>query len=88
MIRLHFEFTHTFKKSYEGLPQEIQVRTDKTLLLLEKNLQYPSLHVKKMEGTNDIYEWRISDNYRGTFQKIGNMVYLRKVGTHNILRNP
>lgn len=88
MFKLHFEFTYTFKDLYNKLPNDVQKKIDKTLLLLEKDLLHPSLRVKKMEGTKDIYEWRISDNYRGTFQKIGNTAYLRKVGTHNILKNP
>ena len=88
MLKLHFEFTYTFKKLYHRLPQDIQKRVDKTLLFLEKNPQHPSLQVKKMEGTKDIYEWRVSDSCRGTFQKIGNTACLRKVGTHDILQNP
>ncbi len=88
MRRLHLEYTDTFKRLYKKLPPEIQKRIDKTLLLLERNPGYPSLYFKKMEGTEDIYEWRVSDNYRGTLKKIGKTAYLRKVGTHNILRNP
>jgi mRNA-degrading endonuclease RelE of RelBE toxin-antitoxin system len=88
MFKIHFEFTDIFKKFYQKLPKNIQQKTDKTLLLLEQNPSHPSLKVKKMEGTQNIYEWRISDNYRGTFQKIGNMGYLRKVGTHDILKTP
>lgn len=76
---LHLEYTETFKKLYKKLPAEIQKKADKTLILLEQ---------KKMEGTEDVYEWRISDNYRGTLKKIGRIAYLRKIGTHNMLRNP
>lgn len=88
MQRLHFEFTHTFKRLYQKLPQDIQNRVDKTLILLGEDISHPSLRVKKMEGTDVIYEWRVSDNYRGTFQIIGNTAYLRKIGTHDIIRNP
>lgn len=88
MFELHIEFTHTFKKLYQNLSEDTQNKIDKSLYLISKNLSHPSLHLKKMEGTQDIYEWRISDNYRGTFQKIGNTAYLRKVGTHNILKRP
>jgi hypothetical protein len=41
-----------------------------------------------MGGQNDIFELRVSGYYRITYQQIGETVYLRKIGTHNILRNP
>ena len=88
MFKLHLEFASTFKKHYKKLPPNIQEKVDKTLLLLEQNPSHPSLHFKKMEGTKDIYEWRISDNYRGTLTKKNRIAYLRKIGTHDILRNP
>lgn len=88
MMKLHLEYTATFKKIYKHLPEEIQKRIDKTLLFLEQNPWHPSLHFKKIEGTENIYEWRVSDNYRGTFKKINGLAYLRKIGTHNILKNP
>lgn len=88
MTKLHIEYTATFKKLYKKLPGEIQKRVDKTLFLLEQNPGHPSLRFGKIEGTEDIYEWRVSDNYRGTLKKIDSLAYLRKVGTHNILKNP
>lgn len=88
MVKLHLEYTATFRKLYKKLPGEIQKKADKTLLFLEQNPGHPSLHFKKMEGTEDIYEWRISDNYRGTLKKTDSLAYLRKIGAHDILRNP
>lgn len=88
MQKLHLEFTPVFQRLYKKLSPDIQERVNKTILLLEENTKHPSLHFKKMEGTRNIYEWRISDNYRGTLTKVGKKAYLKKVGNHNMLRNP
>lgn len=88
MVKLHLEYTAAFKRLYRKLPLQIQEKVDKSLLFLEQNPSHRSLHFKKMDGTKDIYEWRVSVNYRGTLKKMGKTACLRKVGTHNILKSP
>ena len=85
---MHIEATNTFIRLYKKLPNELQVKTKKALDLLQSNPSHPSLCNKKMSGQRDIYEIRISSNYRITYQRINDTAYLRKVGTHNLLRNP
>ena len=80
--------TERFKKDFKRLPTEIQERAGKALELFVSNSRHPSLHVKKMEGAPDIWEMRVSDNYRITFQFVQEGVLLRRVGTHNVLRQP
>ena len=85
---MRLEATRTFTRLYRALPEEIQDRVDKTLELFEKNPSHPSLRHRKMAGQTDIYEISVTMNYRITYQKAGDAAYLRKVGTHNLLRNP
>ena len=85
---MHIEATETFIRLYKNLPEEVKRRTKKALRFLESNPTHPSLGHKKMVGQEDIFEVRISKNYRLTYQKINNTAYLRKIGTHNLLRNP
>jgi len=85
---MHFEATQTFIRLYRELLVDIQVRAKKILELLEANHSPPSLGHKKMAGQKDIFEVHVSDNYRITYKKIGNTAYLRKIGTHDILRHP
>ena len=85
---MHIEATATFIRLYKKLPQELKEKTKKTLQLLESNPSHPSLGHKKMTGQKDIFEIRISKNYRLTYQKIENTAYLRKIGTHDLLRHP
>ena len=77
-----------FKKDFKQLPAEIQRRVAKTLELFLANSRHPSLHVKKMEGAPDIWELRVTDNYRMTFQFVHEGALLRRVGTHHVLRQP
>jgi mRNA-degrading endonuclease YafQ of YafQ-DinJ toxin-antitoxin module len=85
---MHFETTPRFEKDYHALPAELKERVKKTLELLQKDPSHPSLHHKKMQGYTDVFEARITYSYRLTYQKIGDIGYLRRVGSHDILRHP
>lgn len=63
-------------------------RTEKAISGLLRNSHYPSLRIKKMEGIEGIWELRISDSYRLTFQISGDTYILRRVGTHDVLKKP
>ena len=81
-------FTKSFVRDYRRLPQEIQKVVDKQIQTLFSNPNHPSLHLKKMRDPRDIWEGRVSQSYRFTFQIIRDTYVLRKVGTHDILRKP
>jgi len=81
-------FTKTFIRNYRKLPQDIQELTDKQLGLLLSNPKHPSLNKKKMNDPREIWEARITMSYRFTFHITEDTYILRKVGTHDILRNP
>lgn len=52
----------------------------------ENDPRHPSLKVKKLEGAKDIWEMSVTKSYRITFQRNGEIVLLRNIGTHDILR--
>ena len=81
-------FTKSFKGDYQDLPDEVRDRVDKQLKFLLEDLRYPSLGAKKMKGREDIWEARVSEAYRFTFQIEDEYYLLRRVGTHDILENP
>ncbi len=85
---MQFFRTERFKKDFERLPRDIQVKLPPVLERFLANSRHPSLHVKKMEGVRDIWELRVTDNYRITFQFVREGVLLRRIGTHNVLRQP
>ena len=77
-------FTKTFIKNYRKMPQHIQEATDKQLGLLLSNPDHPSLNIKKMQDPRNIWEGRVTESYRFTFQIKEDFYTLRKVGTHDI----
>ena len=80
--------TDPFKKDYEKLPKQIQIRTDKQLKFLSENPYHPSLDTKKIHGVIDIWEGRISKDYRFTFKITGDKFIIRRIGLHSITKTP
>jgi len=81
--------TGRFKKAYQLLPKEIQEKVKKALRLLDENPRYPSLRVKRIQGTDKIYEGRIDQKYRFSFEFDGDDKILRNVDNHDeCLKNP
>ena len=77
-----------FVQDYKNLPPLLRKRTDEKLKLFLNNPQHPSLGLKKMKGFPDIWEGRITKNYRFTFQIQEKTYILRRIGTHDILKQP
>jgi len=77
--------TESFIKDYRRLPAEIRGQVDKQLEYLIRDHRYPSLRVKKLRGT-DKFEIRISKGYRLTFRYADDVLELRRVGSHDILK--
>ena len=78
--------TNAFLRDYRVLPVEIRKRVDKQLHMLFEDFRHPSLRMKKLGGT-DKFEIRISKGYRLTFRLDKDIIELRRVGTHDILRD-
>ena len=75
----------SFERDYIRLPEQVQVLVEKAIRLLAENPRHPSLHIKKMKGTKDIWEGRVTRSYRFTFNWEGDVITFRRVGTHHIL---
>jgi mRNA-degrading endonuclease RelE of RelBE toxin-antitoxin system len=76
--------TETFIKGYENLPPHIQKKAKKALRLLAANHRHPSLRSKPVEGAPGIYEARVDQNYRMTYERLsGDVLRLRVIGEHN-----
>ena len=79
-----------FKKAFKTLSPEIQTKVIKALKLLEENPRHPSLRTKPIQGIRGIYEARIDQFYRMTYQRLpDDVLLLRVVGKHDeTLKNP
>ena len=80
-----FQFSRKFKKEYQKLPDSIQKAFDKKLDLLQNSPMHPSLRVKRVQGTKEIWEGSITMKYRFTFEIQGACIFFRAIGTHDIL---
>lgn len=86
---MNFLETSRFKRAYKSLPEEAKERVKASLRMLAVNPKYPSLNVKKIKGTRDIWEARAGLDYRITFQIVRDYFILRNVGHHDpVLKNP
>ena len=81
-------FTRPFEEDYDALPEKIQRLVDRKLALLLQNPRHPSLRIKKMNDPRDIWEGRVTQSYRFTFQIQGDLYMLRRIGPHDILKTP
>ena len=80
----------SFKKFYRKLPEVIRAKVKKVLTILAENPQHPSLQTKRIQGFVGIYEARIDQDYRMTYERLpGDKLLLRAVGRHDeTLKNP
>jgi mRNA interferase RelE/StbE len=75
--------TNRFKRAYRKLGTEDQALADKALRILAADLRHPSLRVKKIKGTENIWEARVSRSVRLTFEMHGDLIVLRNLGKHD-----
>lgn len=86
---MQFVRTERFKRAYRNLEPAEQELVRKALRQLAADRTYPGLRVKRVQGTDGIWEMRAGRDIRITFE-IGDDVYtLRNVGHHDAtLRKP
>ena len=77
-----------FVRDYRKLPKQIQTAVDKQIEFFLSSPSHPSLNIKKMNDPRDIWEGRITKSYRFTYHIEGDTCILRRVGTHDVLKNP
>jgi len=76
--------TERFKRSVLDLDPRAREKLRKQLGVLISNPRHPSLGIKKIKGTRSIFEARVNDHYRFTFEYgEKNEIILRVVGPHN-----
>ena len=92
---MKYQRTARFKKAVQELPKPIREKLSKIFTLFQENTQHPSLGVKKMKGHKNIWEGRIDDFYRFTFEygvdpdTDETICIFRNIGRHDILdHNP
>ena len=81
--------SESFKEAWAHLSEVQRVLARKAITHLVNDMRYPALRVKKMKGTNYIWEARVSRSIRITFQVERDVIVLRNIGPHDdTLKNP
>jgi len=81
--------TENFKGAWRQLTEEQKALAQKSIENLIADMRYPALRVKKIKGTENIWEARVSRSLRMTFQIEGDIIILRNIGQHDeTLRRP
>ncbi|MCK4387348.1 MAG: hypothetical protein KAW00_01135 [Dehalococcoidia bacterium] len=75
--------TARFKKAWKQLNEEEKALAQKAIKNLAVDIRYPALRVKKVKGTEYIWEARASRSLRMTFQIEGDTILLRNIGRHD-----
>jgi len=75
--------TNRFNKAYQSLAAVDQGRVQKAIRLMSGDLRHPGLRVKRIKGTQGIWEARASKSLRITFEPEGDALILRNVGYHD-----
>ena len=75
--------TDGFKKAWKQLNEGEKALARKAIRNLVMDIGYPALRVKKIKGTEHIWEARASRSLRLTFQIEGNTIILRNIGQHD-----
>jgi mRNA-degrading endonuclease RelE of RelBE toxin-antitoxin system len=75
--------TENFKRAWIQLNDEQKKLAVKAIEQLVTDFRYPALRVKKIKGTENIWEARVSKSIRITFQREKSTILLRNIGQHD-----
>jgi len=64
---MKIDLTVKASKIYKKLPVDIKKSLKKQILILEKNIRHPSLHAKKYNEAEDLWQARINNDWRFYF---------------------
>ena len=88
---MNIVYTARFAVAASRLSKEARAKLPKALLLLAEDPRHPGLQTKKIQGLGDreIFEARLDQRIRFTYQVQGNVLILRNIDDHDAcLGNP
>ena len=84
---LQITYTERFQKSYKKLSAEEKQQFKNKLSMFSVNPTHPSLRVKRIQGTNDLFEFSVNMDKRVIwFYEEDTIVALVDIGHHDILK--
>lgn len=85
---LKITFTERFQKHYKNLTEIEKKQFRNKLAIFSENPMHPSLRVKRIQGTADLFEFSVNMDIRVIwFYEGESLVALVDIGHHDILKN-
>lgn len=75
-------YTPHFQRSYKKAPKNIQQAFDKQSLLLLQNLRHPSLRAKKYATSQDLWQARVTGDWRFYFLILDDVYLMTEIKAH------
>ena len=75
--------TARFKKAWEELDEAEKGLGRKAIMNLAEDMRYPGLRAKRIKGTANLWEARVSRSLRMTFEIEDDLILLRNIGRHD-----
>jgi hypothetical protein len=75
-------FTERFRRSYADAPLRVQKQFDKQVAFLIHDIRHPSLRSKKFDEAEDIWQGRVSADWRFYFKIVGDAYFLLDMIPH------
>jgi mRNA-degrading endonuclease RelE of RelBE toxin-antitoxin system len=79
---MNIQLTPRAKRDYADLSLRLQRAVDKQLVFLLQNIRHPSLRAKKYDEANDVWQARVTDDYRFYFRIIGDEYRITTIIPH------
>ena len=79
---MRHRFSERFIRQYRDAPREIQRAFDRRLGFLLEHLVHPSLHAKKYDEVNDIWQARVTRGWRVYFRIEGDTYVILSLIAH------
>ena len=81
-----FSFTKRFQKHFQKLTLTEKTQLKKKLELFSQNPMHPSLRTKRIQGTDQLYEFSVNMDIRVIwYYENGKIIVLLDIGHHDIL---
>ncbi len=85
---LQITFTERFQKHYRKLSEAEKKQFQSKLRLFAENPLHPSLRTKRIQGTDDLFEFSVNMDIRVIwYYEEETLVALIDIGHHDLLRN-
>jgi mRNA-degrading endonuclease RelE of RelBE toxin-antitoxin system len=75
-------YSSRFLRSYLKASKEIQKTFNKQIVFLLQDLHYPSLHAKKYDESENLWQARVNDDWRFYFTIADGIYFMENIKRH------